>query len=160
MRRGTMRHPPSERIRPLHLPTPGLTQRKPTVPRTRPRRRRRPSRLKQLGMALVCVAGAALILAALRALSERLNTLLLVSQAVANLIRGLWLLSTGLLQLLALLAVAALALLALLLLVGGLTRLVRVVAGPRAEAAPPRPGRRSRAESDPPPGGGNTVRRG
>lgn len=62
-------------------------------------------------------------------LAERLNTLLLVSQAVANLIRGLSLLGTGLLQVFALLVVAALALLALLLLVGGLTRLLRLMTG-------------------------------
>ena len=70
-----------------------------------------------------------MILTVLMALSERFNTLLLVSQAVANLIRGLTLRGAGLLQVLALLAVAALALLALLLLVGGLTRLLRLLAG-------------------------------
>lgn len=80
-------------------------------------------------MGLVCVAGGTLILWMLTALAERLNTLLLVSQAVANLIRGLSLLATGLLQILALLTVAALSLLALLLLVGGLARLVRAIAG-------------------------------
>ena len=68
-------------------------------------------------MGLMCVVGGSLILAMLTALAERFNTLLLVSQAVANLIRGLSLLATGLLQILALLTVAALALFALLLLV-------------------------------------------
>lgn len=91
-------------------------------------------------MGLLCVAGATLILGGLLTLSERLNTLLLVSQAVANVIRGLWLLATGLLQLLALLAVAVLALLALLLLVGGLTRLIRLVTGSRAERGVSRQG--------------------
>jgi hypothetical protein len=91
-------------------------------------------------MGLLCVAGAALILGALMTLAERLNTLLLVSQAVANVIRGLWLLATGLAQLLALLAVAVLALLALLLLVGGLTRLVRLMTGARPEGGLSRPG--------------------
>lgn len=80
-------------------------------------------------MGVLCVAGGSLILAALMALADQFNTLLLVSQAVANLIRGLSLLATGLLQLFALLTVAALALLALLLLVGGLTRMVRAIAG-------------------------------
>lgn len=84
--------------------------------------------MKQLGMGVLCVAGGTAILAVLMALAEKFNTLLLVSQAVANLIRGLSLLATGLLQLVALLTVAALALLALLLLVGGLTRLVRAIA--------------------------------
>jgi hypothetical protein len=68
---------------------------------------------------------------ALMGLAERLNTVLLVSQAVANLIRGLSLLATGLLQLLALLLVAVMALLAMLLLLGGLTRLLRLLAGGR-----------------------------
>jgi hypothetical protein len=77
---------------------------------------------------LVCIAGAGLILKGLLGLADRFNTLLLVSQAVANLIRGLSLLATGLLQVVGVLAVAALALLALLLLVGGLTRLLRLLA--------------------------------
>lgn len=90
-------------------------------------------------MAVGCVTGASLILTALMALAERFNTLLLVSQAVANLIRGLSLLATGLLQLLALLIVAALALLALLLLIGGLTRLLRLLAAVFAGGTGPRP---------------------
>lgn len=89
-------------------------------------------------MGVLCVAGGSAILTTLMALAERFNTLLLVSQAVANLIRGLSLLATGLLQVLALLTVAALALLALLLLVGGLTRLVRAITGSIA-AKRPRP---------------------
>jgi hypothetical protein len=80
-------------------------------------------------MGLLCVAGGTLTLSILTAFAERFNTLLLVSQAVANLIRGLSLLATGLLQILALLTVAALALFALLLLVGGLARVVRAIAG-------------------------------
>ncbi|MBM5817710.1 MAG: hypothetical protein FJ083_14330 [Cyanobacteria bacterium K_Offshore_surface_m2_239] len=133
MRRGTPRPTPPSRVRPLHLPTPGLTtpglplresQRTPT-PRSR---RRRPSGpLRQLVSGLLCVVGAALLLQGLMILATRLNTLPLVSQAVANLIRGLSLLAAGLLQVVALLAVAALALLALLLLVGGLARLVRAL---------------------------------
>jgi hypothetical protein len=78
---------------------------------------------------------------ALMGLAERLNTVLLVSQAVANLIRGLSLLATGLLQLLALLLVAVMALLAMLLLLGGLTRLLRLLAGgrprPHGQGKPP-----------------------
>jgi hypothetical protein len=80
-------------------------------------------------MGVLCIAGGSSILAALMALADQFNTLLLVSQAVANLIRGLSLLATGLLQMLALLTVAALTLLALLLLVGGLTRMVRAIGG-------------------------------
>lgn len=122
---------PPSRVRPLHLPTPGVSQPGQPLPgrKGRAKRRRHTSRVKHLGMGVLCVAGGTLILTALMALSERFNTLLLVSQVVANLIRGLSLLATGLLQLLALLTVAALALFALLLLVGGLTRLVRAIAG-------------------------------
>lgn len=130
MPRGSMNPTSPSRVRPLHLPTPGnpsLGRR--TVLRSKKSRRRPPSKLKHLAMGALCVAGGTLILAALKALVERFNTLLLVSQAVANLIRGLSLLATGLLQILAMLCVAALALLALLLLVGGLTRLVRAIAG-------------------------------
>jgi hypothetical protein len=76
-------------------------------------------------------------------LATRLNTLLLVSQAVANLIRGLSLLATGLLQVVALLAVAAFALLALLLLVGGLARLSRVLMILLGTGGAPRPLARS-----------------
>ncbi|MEB3335696.1 MAG: hypothetical protein VKP70_12010 [Cyanobacteriota bacterium] len=124
-----MRPTPPSQVRPLHLPTPGSFQRQAPRPGGRPKRRRPPSRLKQLAIGMVCVVGSALILMALMGLAERLNTLLLVSQAVANLIRGLSLLAIGLLQLLALLLVAAMALLALLLLLGGLTRLLRLLAG-------------------------------
>jgi hypothetical protein len=98
--------------------------------------------LKHLAMGALCVAGGTLILTVLTALADRFNTLLLVSQAVANLIRGLSLLATGLLQLLALLTVAALALFALLLLVGGITRMVRAVASALVAKGPrPREGK-------------------
>lgn len=128
MPRGSMSPIPPSRVRPLHLPTPGLqAQGKSPARRLRSKRRHHPSRLKHLGMGVLCVGGGTLILVSLTALAERFNTLLLVSQAVANLIRGLSLLATGLLQLLALLTVAVLALFALLLLVGGLTRLVRAI---------------------------------
>jgi len=129
MRRGPMRQSPTSRVRPLHLPTPGLPRTDQRSVRSRPKRRRRSGPLHQLAIALLCMVGGGLILKGLMGLAERFNTLLLVSQAVANLIRGLTLLGAGLLQVLALLAVAALALLALLLLVGGLTRLLSLLAG-------------------------------
>jgi hypothetical protein len=146
MRRGTMRHSPSNRGRPLHLPTPGLSAR--DLPPSGPRvKRRRPvSPLQQLAIGVLCVVGAGLILKGLMSLANRLNTLLLVSQAVANLIRGLSLLAVGLLQVLALLVVAALALLALLLLVGGLTRLLRLLAAVMAGGGASRP---VRGQGDP-----------
>lgn len=67
---------------------------------------------------------------------DRLDALLLVSQAIANLIAGLNRLAVGLLQLGAVLLVVLLALLALLLLAGGLVRLWRALL---PAAAPPRP---------------------
>jgi hypothetical protein len=126
---------PPSRVRPLHLPRPGVSEDRPhSPPRSGRRRRRQPSKLKHLGIGVLCVAGGAAILAALMALAERFNTLLLVSQAVANLIKGLSLLATGLLQLVGLLTVAVLALLALLLLVGGFTRMARAIGGALAGA--------------------------
>lgn len=84
-------------------------------------------------------AGVAL-LAGLVRLPERLDALLLVSHALANVIGGLSRLGLGLLQLGAVLAVVLLALLALLLLAGSAVRLWRALL-PRAggELAPPPP---------------------
>jgi hypothetical protein len=130
MPRGSMSPSPPSRVRPLHLPTPGISSQSRATPRrSRAKGRKRPSKLKHLGMGVLCIVGGSSILAALMALADQFNTLLLVSQAVANLIRGLSLLATGLLQMLALLTVATLTLLALLLLVGGLTRMVRAFGG-------------------------------
>ncbi|WP_254217073.1 hypothetical protein [Synechococcus sp. CCY 9618] len=111
---------------PLHLPTPkgpapgkGLQLR---------RKRRRPSsRWRQTGAGLLLILAGALILTGLMQLPERLDALLLVSNAIANLISGLSRLMMGVLQLGSVIVVALLALLALLLLVGGSVRLVRAV---------------------------------
>jgi hypothetical protein len=65
------------------------------------------------------------ILVGLVQLPRRLDALLLVSTAIANLIAGLGRLSLALLQLGGVLAVVVLALLALVLLLGGAVRLVR-----------------------------------
>jgi hypothetical protein len=116
---------------PLHLPTPrgpspgtGLELR---------RRRRRPSsRWRQVLAGLLLIGAGSLILAGLMQLPERLDALLLVSNAIANLISGLRRLSMGILQLGSVIVVALLALMALLLLVGGGVRLVRgLTARPR-----------------------------
>ncbi len=108
----------------LHLPTPrgpapgkGLQLR---------RRRRRPgSRWRQVGAGLLLILAGVLILLGLMQLPERLDALLLVSNAINNLISGLSRLIMGILQLGSVIFVALLALLALLLLVGGSVRLVR-----------------------------------
>lgn len=116
---------------PLHLPTPrgpspgkGLELR---------RRRRRPSsRWRQVLAGLLLIGAGSLILAGLMQLPERLDALLLVSNAIANLISGLRRLSMGILQLGSVIVVALLALMALLLLVGGGVHLVRgLTARPR-----------------------------
>ena len=109
---------------PLHLPTPrGPT---PGTGRELRRRRRRPSsRWRQVLAGLLLIGSGSLILAGLMQLPERLDALLLVSNAIANLISGLSRLSMGILQLGSVIVVALLALMALLLLVGGGVRLVR-----------------------------------
>ncbi|WP_286194635.1 hypothetical protein [Synechococcus sp. CCY 0621] len=116
---------------PLHLPTP----RGPTPGKglqLRSRRRRPSSRWRQVLAGLMLIVAGALILVGLMQLPERLDALLLVSNAIANLIGGLSRLSMGILQLGSVIVVALLALMALLLLVGGGVRLVRgLTARPR-----------------------------
>ncbi len=78
-----------------------------------------------MGAGLLLILAGGLILGGLMQLPDRLDTLLLVSNAIANLISGLSRLTIGVLQLGSVIVVALLALLALLLLVGGTVRLVR-----------------------------------
>lgn len=110
---------------PLQLPTP----RGPAPGKgLQLRRRRRPSsRWRQVVAGLLLIVAGSLILAGLMQLPERLDALLLVSNAIANLISGLSRLSMGILQLGSVIVVALLALMALLLLVGGGVRLVRAL---------------------------------
>jgi hypothetical protein len=152
-----MRSKPPSRVRPLHLPTPGGSPRETAgVPLNRAKtKRRRPfAPLRQLAIGVLCMAAAGVLLKGLMELVKRLDTLLLVSQGVANLIHGLALLATGLLQMLALAAVAAMALLSLLLLMGGLTRLLRLMgvilagSGGTGTAAPPASRTPARREGD------------
>jgi hypothetical protein len=78
------------------------------------------------------------MLLGLMLIPERLDALLLVSTAIANVIGGLSRLGLGLLQLGGVLLVAVLALLALALLLGGVLRLMRALVAPvsRAGAVP------------------------
>jgi hypothetical protein len=115
----------------LHLPTPVI--RSVEIRRQTRRRRRRSGRLLQAGVGLTLGASGVGILLLLVRLPERLDTLLLVSNALANLIGGLGRFMTGMLQLAGVLTVVLLALFALLLLVAGGVRLIRAVA--------PRPGK-------------------
>ena len=118
----------------LQLPNPALV---PSHRMGRPaRRRRRISRLRQVLVGLLLVtAGIALLLILLR-LPSQLDTVLLVSTAIANLIKGLTHIGLGLLQLVGVLSVALLALLALVFLGAGLSRLIRAL-GPDAPAKGP-----------------------
>lgn len=115
----------SRRHRPLHLPVPPAPE--PPPSRSHPRRRRSlwQGRLRQASAGLAMAALGGGILVGLVQLTQRLDALLLVSTAIANLIAGLGRLSLALLQLGGVLLVVLLALLALLLLLGGAVRLVR-----------------------------------
>jgi hypothetical protein len=102
-----------------------------------------------MGLLLVS-AGISLLLALLR-LPSQLDTVLLVSTAIANLIKGLTLMGLGLLQLAGVLAVALVALSALLLLGAGLSRWLRALAPNSAsQASEPRGKRRGPPTLEPP----------
>lgn len=103
--------------------------------------RRRPGRWTQAFSGLLLLALGAGLLVALMQLPERLDTMLLVSTAIANLIGGLGRFVQGLLQLLAVLLLVLVAIGALLLLVAGLVRLLRSVL-PGAAAPPHSPRQR------------------
>jgi len=101
--------------------------------------RRRPGRWTQAFSGLLLLALGAGLLVGLMQLPARLDTMLLVSTAIANLIGGLGRFLQGLLQLLAVLVVVLVAIGALLLLVAGLVRLLRsVLPGPAASTPSPR----------------------
>jgi hypothetical protein len=99
----------------------------PILRRSRGRRRRQQQRWFLAGKGLLLGGLGIGILVGLVRIPDRLDALLLVSQAIANLIAGLNRLALGLFQLGALLLVVLMALLALLLLAGGLVRLWRAL---------------------------------
>lgn len=107
----------------LELPRPQLARE--LQPRRRRRRRRPMARWRQAGLGVLLALSGSGILILLMYLPRRLDALLLVSNAIANLIRGLSQLGMGLLQLGVVLSLVLLSLLALLLLVGGAMRLLR-----------------------------------
>ncbi len=132
---------------PLQLPRPpgsgaGMG---PILRRSRGRRRRQQQRWFLAGKGLLLGGLGISILVGLVRIPDRLDALLLVSQAIANLIAGLNRLAVGLLQLGAVLLVVLMALLALLLLAGGLVRLWRALLpaaarpGPRDSGSAPGP---------------------
>ena len=116
----------------LHLVRPGRSG--PPGPRHVFRRKRPPSRGRHLLDGVLLLAGGTGLLVGLWLLTERFDTVLLVSRAISDLLNGLARLGAGLLQLVSVLLLVGLALLALAMLVGGLVRLVRAVLAP----APPK----------------------
>ena len=117
------------RSRRLHLVRSGRAA---GATRTVFRKRRAPSRLRQVLDGLLLLAAGTGLLVLLLQLPELidLDSLLLVSTAIGNLIAGLSRLLMGVLQLLGVLVLVGLALLALVLLVAGLMRLVRALVAP------------------------------
>lgn len=100
------------------------------------RRRRHPPRWRQFVVGLLFMALGAAMLFGLVQLPERLDTVLLLSNALAQLISGVRALLLGLLQLFGVVLVVLVALLALLLLVGGGVRLVRALMPRRRSPRP------------------------
>ena len=91
------------------------------------RSKRHPSRWRQFGSGLLLACLGGLLLAGLLELPERLDTFLLLSQSIANLIGGLRLFLTGLVQLLAVVLLVVVALAALFMVVAAGFRLVRAL---------------------------------
>jgi len=138
-------HPMADDGPVIALPTTDLARPDGAGSRSRPRSRRRRraiARWHQLAVGLGLTAAGGSLLAALMAIPQRFDGLLLVSKAIADLISGLSRLGLGLMQLGGVLAVALLAVFALLLLCGGLVRIVRAILGqPFSRAIAPTTGR-------------------
>lgn len=108
------------------------SRQKPTPRRSRrvfQRRRRVPTRmvLSQLLAVLLMLSGGIGIIVALQQLPEQVDMVLLVSEAVADLIRGVQQLVEAFLGLAAVVLIAAMVVLATVLLLGGLWRLLRLI---------------------------------
>jgi hypothetical protein len=132
----------TDRTRPLHLPFPaGPPGSHPPrrISSQRRRRRSRSARWRQAGAGLLLGFSGAGVLLLLMQLPERLDTILLVSNAVSNLIRGLAQVGMGVMQLAAVLGLVVLALFALLLLVAGGVRMIRAMAPRPGKPPGPRP---------------------
>lgn len=112
--------PNSPRV--LHLPLAGSRSRLPRRPR-----RRQPGRWRQAALGLLLTGAGSGLLVGLMQLPERLDTLLLISHAIANLISGLSRFAMGVLQLIGVLAMVLAVLAALLLLAAGVVRVLRAL---------------------------------
>jgi hypothetical protein len=89
------------------------------------RRKRPPVPWKQAAAGVLIAAAGVGLVVGLMQLPQRLDTLLLLSTALANVIRGVQLLLLGLLQVVAVVLLVAVAVGALVLVVAGLVRFVR-----------------------------------
>ena len=106
----------------------------------RPRRRFPYSTvLRQLAVVLLMLAAVAGLAVLLHQLPQQVDIMLLVSEAIDNLIGGVQQLLEALLGIAAILLIAAIALVAGVLLLGALWRLIRTI---RLVVSPPRQGRR------------------
>lgn len=93
------------------------------------RRRRVPAGVvfRQLSAVLLMLAGGSGIIIGIQQLPEQVDVVLLVSEAVADLIRGVQQLLEAFLGLAAVVLIAALVILATVLILGGLWRLLRFI---------------------------------
>ena len=104
-------------------------------------RRRFPygSVLRQFTVVVLMLAAAAGIAVLLHQLPQQVDIMLLLSEAIADLIRGVQQLLEAMLGLAAIVLITAIALLAGVLLLGALWRLIRII---RLVVSPPNQGRR------------------
>lgn len=114
------------------------------TPRAGSSKRKSKARPRQILEALLLMAFGVGLLVLLLHLPDLidLDSLLLVSTALANLIGGLSRLLMGILQLLGVALLVSSALLALVLLLGGLVRLVRATVMPMSASPKPKPSRK------------------
>ena len=95
--------------------------------------------LRQFTVVVLMLAAAAGIAVLLHQLPQQVDIMLLLSEAIADLIRGVQQLLEAMLGLAAIVLITAIALLAGVLLFGALWRLIRII---RLVVSPPRQGRR------------------
>ena len=95
--------------------------------------------LRQLTIVVLMLAAAAGLAVMLQQLPQQVDIMLLISEAIADLIRGVQKLLEAMLGLAAIVLIAAIALLAVVLLLGALWRLLRII---RLVVSPPNQGRR------------------
>ena len=95
--------------------------------------------LRQLTVVVLMLAAAAGLAVLLHQLPQQVDIMLLLSEAIADLIRGVQQLLEAMLGLAAIVLIAAIALLVGILLLGALWRLIRII---RLVVSPPTQGRR------------------